>query len=189
MAEVFSQGVPERIPEPVPDPTVGAIERSNRIDLNSELARVQAVFKLSPEADTVRCSFFRDENDGLFSKVDVTVRRDESEGILIMTRVTRYLEALGAATLDPSTAPYILKHVIVAIGSDGFLVRAFVEDPRAVTITDRSSDVAAVRASFDETFIGVVSEYANGKIRGGGATLRYEKMGTLLTDVDLCSQG
>ncbi len=155
----------------------------------SELATVQALFRLSPEADTVRCSFFRDEGEEILTKVDVTVRRDENEGILIMTRLTLYPEALLSATSDPAKGPYILKHVIVAIGSDGFLVRAFVEDPRAVSITDRSSDSAAAHATFDETFIGVVSEYVGGKIRGGGATLRYERAGMIVTDVDLSRYG
>jgi len=157
--------------------------------LASELATVQALFKLSPEADTVRCSFFRDEGEEILTKVDVTVRRDENEGILIMTRLTLYPEALLSATSDPGQAPYILKHILVAIGSDGVLTRAFVEDPRALTITDRSSDSAAARATFDETFIGVVSEYVGGKIRGGGATLRYEKAGLLVMDVDLSRYG
>lgn len=165
----------------IADTGASTISRSEDIAMTHEVERVGRMFVSAPEADTLKCSFVREQASGSPSRIEVEIKR-EGDGSVSITSTHRRTDGLRS---DEERQPERLMTLRIAIGADGNLVRAIVDNHRAGEIQDKGTSYADAYGAVGQCHLDEVERYATGRQRGRDAELTFERSAERVKKLDV----
>lgn len=165
------------------DPANSKIGRGEAIAMNHETERIAKMFGQAPSADSLKCSFDREQEDRL-SRIEVEIRREGDGSLSIVAKDSLYHQS-DDLRVDIRREPELAFTARVAIGADGNLVRAMVENHKMGEIHDQGASYTEAYRAVGRCHLDEVERYATGRQRGGNAELAFRRAGELVKNVDV----